>query len=144
MASALSLKIDSDLATVGLVARAIRSLCSEALADEALDELELGLVEALNNVIKHGYAGQKGSSVEVQVGIKTDRVVIDIIDQSPPMPPEALEPRDPWGAVDSANLEDLPEGGMGLALIQITMDEVDYSSEAGVNKLQLTKLLPRK
>jgi serine/threonine-protein kinase RsbW len=144
MASALSLKIDSDLATVGPVARAVRALCSESLADEALDELELGLVEALNNVIKHGYAGQKGSSVEVQVGLKADRVVIDIIDQAAPMPAEALQPRDPWGAIDSANLEHLPESGMGLALIQMTMDEVAYSSAAGVNRLQLTKLLPRK
>jgi serine/threonine-protein kinase RsbW len=144
MSSSLSLKIDSDLAGVGPVARAVRALCSETLDELALDELELGVVEALNNVIKHGYAGQKGSLVQVRVGLKADKVVVEIIDQAPPMPPSALQPTDPWAGIDEGQPQDLPEGGMGLALIQMTMDEVAYSSRKGVNTLTLTKLLPRK
>lgn len=143
MPAALSLKIDSDLDSVGPVAKAIRALCSESLPQECLDELELGMVEAINNVIKHGYAGQKGSSVEVQVGLKSDRVVIDIIDQAPPMPESALQPRQAWDPIEGTDPQELPESGMGLALIQMTMDEVSYSSQAGINRLQLTKLVPR-
>ncbi|SMQ85509.1 Anti-sigma regulatory factor (Ser/Thr protein kinase) [Devosia lucknowensis] len=144
MPSSLSLKIDSDLAGVGPVARAVRALCSETLDELALDELELGVVEALNNVIKHGYAGQKGSLVQVRVGLKADKVVVEIIDRAPPMPQSALQPPDPWAGIDEGQPQDLPEGGMGLALIQMTMDEVAYSSRKGVNTLTLTKLLSRK
>lgn len=142
MSGGLSLKIDSDLASVELVAKAVRALCSESLAEEALNDVEIGLVEALNNVIKHGYAGKKGSAVEVSVSLKPDRVIIDIVDQAPPMPTGSLAGEAPR-APDFETLNDLPEGGMGLSLIQMTMDEVHYASEKGSNRLTLTKLTSR-
>ncbi|WP_108397267.1 ATP-binding protein [Devosia submarina] len=141
MRPSLCLKIDSDLESVGLVAKAVRALCSNGLGPEALDEVELGVAEAINNVIKHGYAGRKGSSVEIRAVLSIDRVVIDILDQAPAMPQTALEARDPWSRIESGQTEDLPESGMGMALIQMTMDEVSYSSDAGINQLRLTKLL---
>ncbi len=141
MSTALSLQIDSDLESVELVAKAVRALCSDRLDETMLNDVELSVVEAVNNVIKHGYHGQRGSSVEIKVGLRTDRVVIDILDQAPPMPEgvAAVKPGSPF-EFDPENLQDLPEGGMGMALIQMTMDDVSYSSEAGVNRLTLTKL----
>jgi serine/threonine-protein kinase RsbW len=141
MTPSLCLTIDSDLESVSLVAKAVRALCSNSLGPEALDEVELGVAEAINNVIKHGYAGHKGSSVEIRAVLSVDRVVIDILDQAPAMPQTALEARDPWSRIESGQTEDLPESGMGMALIQMTMDEVSYSSDAGINQLRLTKLL---
>ncbi|SFV27913.1 serine/threonine-protein kinase RsbW [Devosia crocina] len=140
MSPNLSLKIDSDLGSVELVAKAVRALCSDSLGEDALNDVEIGVVEAINNVIKHGYAGQKGSAVEVSVGLRQDRVVIDIVDQAPPMPPDALG-APLYGHAGPSSTEDLPEGGMGLSLIQMTMDEVSYSSEQGSNRLRLTKLI---
>jgi serine/threonine-protein kinase RsbW len=141
MSAALSLQIDSDLESVELVARAVRALCSDNLDESMLNDVELSVVEAVNNVIKHGYHGKRGSSVEIKVGLRSDRVVIDILDQAPPMPEgvTVAKPGLPF-EFDPERIEDLPEGGMGLALIQMTMDEVSYSSEAGVNRLTLTKL----
>jgi serine/threonine-protein kinase RsbW len=144
MSTALSLQIDSDLESVELVAKAVRALCSDRLDETMLNDVELSVVEAVNNVIKHGYRGQRGSSVEIKVGLRTDRVVIDILDQAPPMPEgvAAVKLGGPF-EFDPENLQDLPEGGMGMALIQMTMDDVSYSSEAGVNRLTLTKLFAR-
>lgn len=144
MSTALSLQIDSDLESVELVAKAVRALCSDRLDETMLNDVELSVVEAVNNVIKHGYHGKRGSSVEIKVGLRNDRVVIDILDQAPPMPEgvTAAKPGSPF-QFDPESIEDLPESGMGLALIQMTMDEVSYSSEAGVNRLSLTKLFAR-
>lgn len=144
MSAALSLQIDSDLESVELVAKAVRALCSDKLDETMLNDVELSVVEAVNNVIKHGYHGKRGSSVEIKVSLKTDRVVIEIMDQAPPMPEgvATARPGSPFN-FDPALLEQLPESGMGLALIQMTMDEVSYASEAGVNRLTLTKLFAR-
>jgi len=143
MSTALSLQIDSDLESVELVAKAVRALCSDRLDETMLNDVELSVVEAVNNVIKHGYHGKRGSSVEIKVGLRNDRVVIDILDQAPPMPEGVTASKPAPFQFDPESIEDLPESGMGLALIQMTMDEVSYSSEAGVNRLSLTKLFAR-
>lgn len=141
MSPALNLQIDSDLDSVELVARAVRALCSDKLVDDMLADVELSVVEAINNVIKHGYRGVKGLPVDVKISIKADRIVLDICDQAPPMPGSLLAP-DTAELTGFApdDLENLPEGGMGLALIKMTMDDVSYSSASGVNRLTLTKL----
>ncbi len=61
MVSSISLSIDADLDKVSLIARAVRALCAEILHPDDVDAVELGLVEAINNVIKHGYGGQPGA-----------------------------------------------------------------------------------
>ena len=145
MSSALSLQIDSDLGSVELLARAVRALCSDKLNEETLNDVELSVVEAINNVIKHGYKGERGSPVDVKVSIRSDRVVLDIFDRALPMLAGLFEASNAAGFdFDPEKLADLPEGGMGLALIKMTMDEVEYSSEGGVNRLTLTKLFAGK
>ncbi|MHA6691313.1 ATP-binding protein [Devosia sp. A449] len=139
MSAAISLQIDSDLGSVELVARAVRALCSEKLDDGMLADVELSVVEAINNVIKHGYRGEKGQSVEVRINIRADRLVIDIFDKAAPMPDRLTSETTPLD-FDPENLELLPEGGFGLELMKMTMDEVSYSSTSGVNRLTLTKL----
>ncbi|WIJ23780.1 ATP-binding protein [Devosia sp. RR2S18] len=141
MIPAVSLQIDSDLDSVELVAKAVRALCSDKLGEDMLADVELSVVEAINNVIKHGYRGEKGLPVEVKISIKSDRVVLDIFDEAPPMPGSLLEP-DTAALFDfnPENLDELPEGGMGLSLIKMTMDEISYSSQSGINRLTLTKL----
>jgi len=140
MVSSISLSIDSDLDKVSLLARAVRALCQDLLDPEEQDAVELSLVEAINNVIKHGYHGERGKDVQVSVGLQTDQVVIDIIDHAPPMAPEVLEnaSADPF-TFDETDLADIPEGGMGLALIRMNMDEVEYVSNGSENRLRMVK-----
>jgi len=140
MVSSISLAIDSDLDKVSLIARAVRALCQDLMGPEDLDSVELSLVEAINNVIKHGYKGKSGKDVQVAVGLQSDRVVIDVIDHAPPMAPQVLEQTsDSLFAFDEADLSSIPEGGMGLALIRMNMDEVDYLSSDTENRLRMVK-----
>jgi serine/threonine-protein kinase RsbW len=105
-----------------------------------LADVEISVVEAINNVIKHGYRGEKGQSVEVRINIRADRIVIDIYDKAAPMPDRLIASEATRLDFDPENLDALPEGGIGLELMKMTMDEVSYSSTSGVNRLTLTKL----
>ncbi|MEE1658245.1 ATP-binding protein [Microvirga sp. CF3062] len=140
MVSSISLSIDSDLDKVSLLARAVRALCEDLLSPEDQDAVELSLVEAINNVIKHGYHGERGKDVQVAVGLQADLVVIEVIDHAPPMPAQVLDkaPEDTF-AFDETDLADIPEGGMGLALIRMNMDEVEYHSNEAENRLRMVK-----
>ena len=144
MVSSISLSIDSDLDKVSLLARAVRALCQDLLEPEEQDAVELSLVEAINNVIKHGYQGKRGKDVQVSVGLHSDQVVIDIIDHAPPMAPGVLESAsaDPF-AFDETDLAEIPESGMGLALIRMNMDEVQYLTSESENRLRLVKRIER-
>jgi len=140
MASSISLIIDSDLDEVAHIAKAVRGLCAGLLSEEARDAVELSLVEAINNVIKHGYQGQRGQDVRVLVGLHTDYVVIEVVDNASPMQSTLLEEAsEERFAFDETNLADVPEGGMGLALIRMNMDEVEYTSREGENRLRMIK-----
>jgi serine/threonine-protein kinase RsbW len=140
MSAAISLQIDSDLASVELVAKAVRALCSDKLDEGMLADVEISVVEAINNVIKHGYRGEKGQSVEVRINIRADRIVLDIYDKASPMPDRLIASEATRLDFDPSNLDALPEGGIGMELMKMTMDEVTYSSASGVNRLTLTKL----
>lgn len=140
MVSSISLSIDSDFDKVSLLARAVRALCEDMLSPDDQDAVELSLVEAINNVIKHGYHGERGKDVQVAVGLQADQVVIEVIDHAPPMPAQVLDnaSEDRFN-FDETDLADIPEGGMGLALIRMNMDEVEYRSNESENRLRMVK-----
>jgi serine/threonine-protein kinase RsbW len=145
MTVGIKLVIDSDLDKVALVARAVRALCSDVLDDEAGYAVELSLVEAINNVIKHGYGGKRGQDVGVVVSLRPEQVEIEVVDQAAPMEAGLLNnASEDRFSFDITDLDAVPEGGMGLALIQMNMDEVEYHAGHGENRLRMVKrLVPR-
>ncbi|ESR27171.1 ATP-binding protein [Lutibaculum baratangense] len=144
MAGAVQLLVDSDLDTVALVARAVRAICSDRLSEEDLDAIELSLVEATTNVIKHGYNGRSGETLKIGVALHSDRVVIEVVDTAPPMDAAQLEQAgEERFDFDETNIESLPEGGMGLALIRMNMDEVEYVAQKRQNRLRMTKMFAK-
>jgi serine/threonine-protein kinase RsbW len=140
MTAKLKLSIDSDLGSVATAARGVRAACAGMLAVDTIDEIEIAVAEAINNVITHGYAGKHGQDIALQLCLGPEEVVIEIIDHAVPIPEGLLAgiAADPF-QFDAVDVASLPEGGRGLALIRLTMDGVAYSSEAGENRLRLTK-----
>ncbi|HEX2554972.1 MAG TPA: ATP-binding protein [Microvirga sp.] len=138
----MRLHIDSDFDKVALLARAVRALCAELLDAEAADAVEISLVEAVNNVIEHGYEGKPGRDVGVEVSVHPDRIVIEVVDQAAPMKSGALSEAASEIVFDETNIDSLPEGGMGLALIRMSMDEVEYCAAPGENRLRMVKRIP--
>lgn len=140
MVRSFEMSVDSDLRQVEVIARGVRAFCSDVLAAGDIDGLEISVVEATNNIIIHGYGNQPGHKIKIRLAIKKCAVWVDVFDQAPPMASELLDPdqNDPFD-VDADDIVSLPEGGMGLALIKMNIDEVIYRRVNGENLLRMIK-----
>ncbi|NML16404.1 ATP-binding protein [Azohydromonas caseinilytica] len=128
----------------------VSRVCAEvaALAAQRGDEtlaaqIDLGLSEALSNIVRHGYeAHARDARVQLLWTEQPDRWCLRLFDRGRPIPEAALQPsaHDPFD-FDPLALDSLPEGGMGLALLRASFDRVDYRIGPRGNLLVLTKLL---
>lgn len=132
----IRLIIDSNLENVFLIGLSIQGLCSYAPFNEVeAYQVQLAVVEAINNVIKHAYEEQSHHTVELSVSLYWNRMIFVILDRGKKFsgfPRKELK-------FDSQDLQSLPEGGMGLFIIQNVMDEITYESDQGINILKMIK-----
>ena len=129
----------SSLEDIGPISQAVRSLAEPELGTEGAGDVELALVEAATNVVRHGY-GPEGGPIRIEASEFPDGVVVRISDWGRPIPGEALASAGlSRFDFDPTELTDLPEGGMGLSLIAAVMDEVSYRSDGGQNVLTLLR-----
>lgn len=132
--------IESRLEAVGAVAEGVRALAQAALDAEAAGDVELALVEAVTNVVRHGY-GPEGGPVKIEMTAVSGDVTLRVHDWGRPIPGEALaEAGLRRFDFDPDDLEAIPAGGMGLSLITAVMDDVGYRSDEGQNVLTLRRL----
>ena len=101
------------------------------------------MVEAVTNVIRHGYDGAPDQPVAVSVTLEDDRVGVEIRDSGTPIPAGLLEQAgEDLPGSEPADLASLPESGMGLKLIFAVASRVRYASDGGENRLCLEWALP--
>ncbi len=102
--------------------------------------MELAVVEAVNNVIIHGYKRNPENIVEVICHIIPQQsITFEVYDKGKPMPKDLLS-----GIVQNADdIGQLSESGRGLFLINEVMDHLEYKKEKGRNIFILTKYLNR-
>jgi serine/threonine-protein kinase RsbW len=132
------LAIESRLDHVELLGRAVRALCATAgVPARECGQVELALVEAVNNVIRHAYRGEAGHPVRVEFTLRDGQFTIEIEDEGRPMakrPSPALD-------FDPGDVANLPEGGMGLFIIHSVMDHVEFHRRDGRNAMGMTRRL---
>lgn len=140
MAPAASWILDSDLEALAPVAQAVRTLAEAVLGPEGAGDVELALVEALTNVVRHGYGPEGGPmKLEAMTGAGIG-VIFRIHDWGRPIPGEALAQAGlSRFDFDPEDLDSIPAGGMGLSLITAVMDDVGYRSDGGQNVLTLRR-----
>jgi anti-sigma regulatory factor (Ser/Thr protein kinase) len=140
----IRLSIDSVLDNVPLIGAAVNRICSLApFTDSDAHAIELCVTEAAVNCIKHGYAKEAGHLVEVLFRLERDRVVITISDTGAPLDPQILvEKKNSITAFDPADIENIPESGRGLAIMQGYMDDVRLRAEGQLKHLILVKTYP--
>lgn len=132
----IRLVIDSRLGDVFLVGLAVRGICQYTpLEKEIVGQLEISVVEAVNNAIKHAYDGRTGNDVRIAVTLYPDRIVCAVSDAGRAM--KRMKPAKQ--SCDLGNPDSLPESGRGLFIIHCAMDEVDYRTEDGWNTLTMVK-----
>ncbi len=81
MAREVTLRIGSRLENVALLGVALNGICREAGLDEReAYNVELAVVEAVSNSVRHAYRGEDGHEVEARVAVRRDQIEIRILD----------------------------------------------------------------
>lgn len=128
MYQAIRLAISSEANNVNLVGVTIRALCFAAdISPVDAARIELGIVEALNNIILHGGASEP---VTVSWNRAPHSISIEIEDSGQPLP--HWPPRSDFP-------EPFEESGRGWPLIAACFDSIEYRVEASRNTLTLVK-----
>jgi serine/threonine-protein kinase RsbW len=137
------LSVATRLADVAAATQQLRGMLPDWLEERERDAIELALAEVLTNVVRHGYGGDAAEKMRVRVLERPGALEIDVWDRGRPIPPGKLESTDVTTSFsfDPTNLAELPESGMGLALIKSAFDDVRYASRDGVNRLHLVRRL---
>ena len=118
----------------------VREACARAGADHATAfEVRLAVEEVCMNLIRHGYAGGEPGPIEIGVGAEPGRLVVTIVDFSPPFAPEDAPAPDL-----SSDAEHRTPGGLGWHLVKRVVDEIRYAPGGTKgNRLTLVKYFER-
>ena len=91
------------------------------LSDELLADLKLALTEAASNSVRHAYGDEVVGVVEISYELFSDRLVIEVTDEG-----EGFDL-----AKTEGHLDELSEGGLGIAIIRAIADEVEIGVQPG-------------
>lgn len=133
-----SFTMPRDLSAISPLAQSVTALMTTGFDQDTRDAVDLALVEALSNAVKHG-TEDSAKLVGVELTLSDTEVVLEIIDSSPPMPLFLLEDIDPDALEVGDDLENVPESGRGLALIVMMMDEVTFHHIGNQTRLRLMR-----
>ena len=121
-----------------VVAHISEWLGAHCVAQEPIDELELVIAEALNNVVEHAYLYSEDGEIDILVRLRQDQLEVTIMDKGCKFDgPPPLKEMD----VESMDFEELPEGGFGWNLIRTLTDNVEFEHKDQQNRLTLTRNL---
>ena len=134
-------QIESDYQQIAGVCSDIRETYSKIMNEQQMNEVQISLSEALNNVIEHSYQESAGYLIQIACEAHDESFKIAITDFGCGMPEQNFTIHSSEIVLDENNLDSMPEGGMGIALIKSCMDHTKYCRNAGANVLKLTKLI---
>jgi len=83
---------------------------------DALADLKLAVTEACGNVVRHAYADGQGGPVAVALVVRDDRLEMIVEDQGAGVERSRATEWEP---------SQLPEGGMGMAIMRAVVDDLD-------------------
>jgi len=109
---------------------------SNILSDDII-ACEIALREVLTNVVKHAYQNNSNNKIKISFELINNKITISITDFgiSKKIFEKAKLDYDP------NDIENLPEGGFGLFIIEKIMDYTEYIVENGKNTYTMIKLL---
>lgn len=133
-----TLSIERDLGQLGPAADQMRAWLDDVLDEYGVASVELSFVEALTNSILYGPADSP-NPIGVFLEVSDTQVAVEIEDGSPPMPALFEGAGAQQLDFDLDDLENLDEGGRGLSLIVISMDEVNFRKVEDQIRLRMVR-----
>ena len=136
------LSVQPTLQDVARATEALAALLPARLAGAARDAVQVALAEVLTNIVQHGYRGLAPLPIEVAWQERGDTFAVDVRDAGHAIPAARLAAAgEDTFAFDPDDIAALPENGLGLAILKMAFDVVDYRSDAGTNCMHLEKRL---
>jgi serine/threonine-protein kinase RsbW len=122
-ARAITLRIPAKAEYIALCRLALTGLSQlRAIGDDTMADLKLALTEAVSNSVRHAYGSSGGGHVDVTYELAADRLGIQVVDDG-----EGFDPDEP----PTFEVEELSEGGLGIAIIRSIADEFEIQSAPG-------------
>jgi anti-sigma regulatory factor (Ser/Thr protein kinase) len=131
------MQIGCDFGAIRKAAEWLRAGCKD-IDPAQLAELELAVVEAVTNVVKHGGIAST-EKLSFELSREGDAIKIVITDPGRPISPAALDLSASALDFDPEDVANLPTNGLGLAIIREVTDDFDYQTQNGINTMRLTK-----
>ena len=130
--------IESKYKNVNATADSIKNFClANGVSEPLCNDLLICVIEALNNVITHSYNKEDSKNIGINVSIDNSEFVVNIEDEGI----SRTNFEKPTLDFDPDDIENLPEGGMGLFIIENLMDSTSYRSANGKNIFTMKKHL---
>jgi len=132
-----------DLREVQSVAIPVKAYAAQFMADDDAAAVELALVEAVTNAIKHGSInGRDTGQITVTAHADNDRLVVEVVDNVPVLPKDALDrARNRGAAFDIDDIAALEESGRGVSIMVLAMDEIILSTANDKYILSMVKYI---
>ena len=128
--------INSQFKNVSSVCFITKTFCEENLVSEdKIREIELSLAEALNNIIRHSYKCDENNKIDIKMDCNEDHFSIKLTDYGE----SRKNLSKPVLEFDPNDIDGLPEGGMGLFIIEQLMDDNHYFVDGDKNTFTLVK-----
>jgi serine/threonine-protein kinase RsbW len=119
------------------IARMVEAFGAEHRVPPAIvNDLNVALDEALNNIISYGYEPGERSDIMVRLTCAAEEIVVEIVDAG-----RRFDPLQAPAPDLSGSLRERKVGGLGIHFIKNLVDEVTYDRIAGYNRLRLRKRL---
>jgi len=134
--------IDACPEAVTPTARAVRALAAVfSFDEERLGQIEQTLGEAMESAVHSAVRGAGDLRIDVGIALDVGMLLVRVTDRGAPLPEGTLAPG--WRPSFEPEVMDLlPKAGLGLALLPVLADYVDYQTVAGHNRLTLGYRLP--
>ena len=134
---AFTIDIVSDYAEVRRVGEWLTDVGKGRIDQAVLDDLQLVVAEAVNNIIRHAYREEPGRPISVRLEVSAAGITLVFRDSGQAPPPGFPQSRIGSLEVDPSDLAALADSGRGLAIIQSCVDQMDYVRNGSFNELSL-------
>lgn len=127
----IKLEIPSEMKLIYVVDSVISEILREMEFDEkAREQVNLAVIEAGTNAIKHGNKGDSNKIAHFQFGVYPEKITIKVRDEG-----EGFNIKQVDNPLNPENL--LKTNGRGIFLIQMCMDEVEFNERG--NEINMVK-----
>ncbi|AST94136.1 anti-sigma B factor RsbW [Sutcliffiella cohnii] len=106
---------------------------------DEIEDMKIAISEACTNVVDHAYQGEESGNIRIGFGVYSNRLELVVADNGQSFNFEEI--KNELGPISKTHpVETLPEGGLGLFLIETLMDTVKVHNNQGVTVF-MTKYL---